>query len=207
MRAFGISGIDVIPNGVPIPDNPDGPPLVRRPRERFRLLYVGNWSTRKGVDLIGPIMEALGDRFELQYTADAHGGHREAKLPSNCTCIGRLDQEALAKAYREADALLFCSRLEGLPLTVMESMSYGLPAIASSASSIPEIIEDGKTGILCKPDDVQSFVNAARSLAAEPTTLASMRIAARQRAQDHYDLSSMVEGYLDIYRAVLGQKR
>lgn len=203
-RAFHITDIDDIPNGVPIPDDLDGR-LEHGPRDPFRLLYVGNWSARKGVDLLGPIMEGLGKGFELQYTADAHGGHRGARLPPNCRCIGRLDESALARAYREADALLFCSRLEGLPLTVIEAMASGLPAIASAAASMPEVVEDGVNGILCRPDDVQSFVNAARRMAADPQMLASMRVAARQRIRDHYDLSAMVESYLAVYRAVLDE--
>lgn len=201
-RAFHIPGIDAIPNGVAIPDDLGGRP-ERGLDDPFRLLYVGNWSARKGVDLLGPIMEGLGRGFELQYTADTHGGHRGARLPPNCRCIGRLGQSALANAYREADALLFCSRLEGLPLTVIEAMANGLPVIAAAAASMPEVIEDGVSGFLCRPDDVQSFIDAARRMAADAPMLASMRVAARRRIQGHYDLPTMVESYLAVYRTVL----
>ena len=63
---FGLQGVDVIYNGV---DTACFHPTERAtPNSPFRLLYVGNWNARKGVDLLAPIMQALGNNFELAYT-------------------------------------------------------------------------------------------------------------------------------------------
>lgn len=71
--AFGLQGIETIYNGV---DTARFSPIERTtPNRPFRLLYVGNWNTRKGVDLLAPIMQALGEDFELAYTADRNGAH------------------------------------------------------------------------------------------------------------------------------------
>lgn len=52
----------------------------------------------------------------------------------------------------------FPSRLEGLPLTVIEAMACGLPVIAAASSSLPEVVQDGASGMLCPLDDVDAFV-------------------------------------------------
>lgn len=202
-RAFGIAAIEVIPNGVPIPRDLETLP-ERQPHDPFRLLYVGNWSTRKGVDMLEPIMESLGQGFELRYTADAHGKHRKARLPANCRCIGRLGQQELRNAYREADALLFPSRLEGLPLTVMEAMANGLPVVAANASSLPEVVQHGAGGYLCPMDDPTAFVSAIRQLAANQSQWRRCTESAALDAGQQFDVNRSIEAYLAVYRRTLG---
>lgn len=201
-RAFGMTAIEVIPNGVPIPPDLETLP-DRQPHSPFRLLYVGNWSTRKGVDMLGPIMESLGPGFELRYTADAHGRHRKGRLPANCRCIGRLGQRELRNAYREADALLFPSRLEGLPLTVMEAMVNGLPVVAANASSLPEVLRHGVGGYLCPMDDAMAFASAIRQLAANRRQWRRCAEGAALDARQQFDVNGSVEAYLAVYRKTL----
>jgi len=120
-RVFGREDIEVIHNGI---DTAVFTPVDRaEPNRPFRLLYVGNWDARKGVDLLAPILRALGPDFELHYTADRNGRHTRYALPPNARCLGRLSGPELVRAYQTADALLFPSRLEGLPLTVIEAMA------------------------------------------------------------------------------------
>src|SRR5699024_8793159 len=64
--------IGVIHNGV---DNDTfHPPVERHLHHPFRLLYVGSWMARKGVDLLAPVMRELGDHFELHYTGGSAAG-------------------------------------------------------------------------------------------------------------------------------------
>ena len=55
----------------------------RQPGEPFRLLYVGSWMSRKGVDLLAPIMRELGDGFELHYTGGSAAEKDKAGMPTN----------------------------------------------------------------------------------------------------------------------------
>ncbi|QGU31758.1 glycosyltransferase family 4 protein [Thermochromatium tepidum] len=198
--AFGKRSIDVIPNGV---DTDFFTPSNRElPNEPFRLLHVGNWIPRKGVDLLASILRELGEEFELVYTADRSGQHRRYPLPSNARCLGRLDAEGLRAAYTQADALLFPSRLEGFGLVAAEAMACGLPVIAASSSSLPEVVADGETGLLCPVDDVAAFVAAARRLQGDVGLWRTMRLAARERAVALFDEAKQVERYLDLYRQV-----
>jgi glycosyltransferase involved in cell wall biosynthesis len=176
----------------------------RAPHTPFRLLYAGNWSARKGTDLLSPIMAELGSEFELRYTADRADAHRRNSLPPNCQCISRATSaEKMAALYQDADALLFPSRMEGLPLAVIEAMACGLPVIAARASSLPEAVEDRITGLLCSPNDVQAFIDAARTLASSEHQWRAMREAGRARAESEFDMDAMVNAYIEVYRRAL----
>ena len=125
-RVFRARPIRVVPNGIPL----DGPFQMRpraKPHHPFRLLYVGNWSKRKGVDLLVPLLKCLGGNYELWFTADRGNRHLAYRLPENCRCVGRINQqEELASIYQDADALLFPSRLEGYGFVAAEAMACGL---------------------------------------------------------------------------------
>ncbi|WP_353220961.1 glycosyltransferase family 4 protein [Salinisphaera sp. S4-8] len=169
----------------------------RRPDEPFRLLYVGSWSARKGVDLLGPIMDELGDEFELFYTA---GGVVGEKMPRNTHDLGRLvGSDAVVAAMQSADALLFPSRSEGLPLSVIEAMACGLPVIATRGSSLSEIVHDDVTGITCRQDDVLEFARAIRRLAHENGLCSSLAENARQAALSRYSAATVLNAYISIY--------
>lgn len=203
-QIFGCVNIAVIHNGV---DCRRFVPLDRvRPHHPFRLLYVGNWSARKGVDLFVPILRLLGEEFVLHYTAD-RVGRQQLPLPSNAVNIGRLSGIDLVRAYQEADALLFPTRLEGLPLAALESMACGTPVIAARVSSLPEVIEHGVSGLLCDSHSVDAFIAACRWLRDHPQQWCAMRQQARARVLRFFDEEGMVDGYLARYHALLMNHR
>lgn len=197
---FGRSDIRVIRNGVPT-DRAFRVAPRDTPGRPFRLLYLGNWSRRKGSDLLAPIMRLLGDRFELAFTGDRQGAQSRFESPPHSVSLGRLRGEAeVALACQDADALLFPSRLEGLPLGVLEAMACGLPVIAARASSLPEVVEHGREGLLCVPDKAEDFAQAAMQLLEHPQLWQRMRAQARWRAETEFSEDRMVQRYIDLYR-------
>lgn len=194
----------VIPSGIDL-HGVFQPRSLQLPHCPFRLIYIGSWSRRKGVDLFAPIMEALGPKFELRVTSDKPPGERIYSTVANIISIGRpIDQGELALAYGEADALLFPSRLEGFGLAVLEALACGLPVIAARSSALPEVVEDGVTGLLCEQDDVAAFSEAIRQLACDQNKWIEMRIAARHRVEALFGVDTMADEYLKVYAEVLG---
>ena len=187
-------------------------PAWREPRKArepgpFRLLYCGNWSLRKGVDMLDPVMRALGDGFELLYTPDRDGGTAGHRLPSNARSLGRLaGADALARAYRHADVLLFPSRLEGLPLVPIEAMACGLPVVATDASSVTELVRHGVTGLIVPSEDAMALATAVRALRDDPALWTSMSAAARRRQAECFSEEAMLAGYLDAYRRAMERR-
>jgi glycosyltransferase involved in cell wall biosynthesis len=189
--------MQVIHNGVDI----DKVQAKRKQAQQhpYRLLYVGNWASRKGVDLLAPILRELGNEFELLYTGNTAGS-----VKGNMRDIGRLTGSgAVAAVMQDADALLFPSRSEGFPLVVIEAMANGLPVITTKDSSMPEAIEDGVSGILCPQDDVDAFVDACRRLAADPMLQQKMSDAARTKAKRVFSLDLMADTYISIYQSCI----
>lgn len=170
-------------------------PVPRGPRVPFRLLYVGKWAALKGIDLLRPIMRELGAGFELRVTA---GGAlaQEKGIYDLGRLTGRGD---VAAAMQDADALIFPSRAEGFGLVVAEAMACGLPVIATRGSALPEIVEDGVTGLLCASDDVSEFACAIRRVAGDRVLYRAMSSAARCAAEKRFSLDRMVDDYLSLY--------
>jgi glycosyltransferase involved in cell wall biosynthesis len=200
---FSIPGIRVVHNGIDL-DGEFQPATHRQMHYPFRLLYVGNWSTRKGVDLLKPIMEILGPGFELRYTADHKELPRSISLPKNMHRIDRPPTvSALAEVYRDADALLFPSRLEGFGLVALEAQTCGVPVIATHGSALPEVVEDGVTGLLCPADDLRAFAAAARRLASDRMFWHRLVVTSRDRVKRLFTMDAMLEKYIDVYLKLL----
>ena len=195
---YGRRDVSVIPNGIDtnlFRPKTEGQPASDR---LVRLLFVGNRTRRKGADLLGPIMSRLGDRFELWYTGGQRPDEEPIRAP-RAVPLGQLSPQALADAYNACHALIVPSRLEGFGLAVAEAMACGLPVIASQSSSLPELVIDGKGGVLCPVDDVQAFVTAARQLADAAGLRREMGAFNRARAETDYSLAVMARRYREIY--------
>lgn len=173
----------------------------RQSGEPFKLLFVGSWMARKGVDLLAPILRQLGEGFVLHYTGGPAAEKDKAHMPPNMVDMGRLQGDAaVVAAMQNADALLFPSRSEGFGLVAAEAMACGLPVIAARSASLVEVVADGQTGVLCQPDDVAAFVTATRSLAADHARYARLAQAARLQAVEHFSETTMTNAYLHLYQ-------
>jgi starch synthase len=201
-HTVGLKSAEVIPNFV---DTAVFRPQSGEPKssKTFRLLFVGNLTKRKGTDLLAPIMKQLGSRFELRFTTGLRDGRVDEMAP-NMISIGKLntDQELVA-AYQECNALLFPSRLEGLPIAPLEAMACAKPIIAANVSSLPEVVANGVTGILCEPNNVAQFVTACQQLADSPDKQRQFGAAARQRVEQLFSESVVVARYIALYERLV----
>jgi glycosyltransferase involved in cell wall biosynthesis len=75
--------------------------------------------------------------------------------------------------------------------------------VAGKAGGIPEVIEDGKTGILCPPGDAGAVADAIARLLQDRDAARTMGKRARKRIESHFSVDAMVEGNLDVYRNVV----
>lgn len=170
--------------------------------EKIKLLFVGNLTKRKGVDLLPKIMEKLDNRFLLFYTT----GLRSPKMvfpDARLIPLGRLTTEELVYWYNLCDIGLLPSRLEGFGYAVAEAMACGKPVVATNCSSLPEIVINGENGFLCKMDDVSDFVDKIMTLADNQTMRQEIGVRNRQRIVNNFNLEKMGKEYNELYRRVL----
>lgn len=170
------------------------------PPQKHSLLFVGNLSLRKGADLLTPIMEKLGNSFELLCIGRIKSGIR---LTANIHNIPFVPLSRLPEYYNRACLLLFPSRLEGFGYAVVEAMSCGRPVVCSNCSSLPELIDDGKGGFLCDPDNIDAFVEKIRYIAETPGVDKEMGTYNRHKVLRLFSAETMARSYGELYRKVL----
>ena len=97
------------------------------------------------------------------------------------------------------------SQLESFGLAALEAMACKVPSIATRVGGVPELIDDGVTGLLFPVGDVDAMAAGALSLLNNPPRLHAMREAARQAAQKRFCATLVVPQYVRFYEKILGQ--
>ena len=111
------------------------------------------------------------------------------------------------KCWLPWTCLLLSSDYEGSPLSVVEAMAAGLPVVSTRAGGVPELIEDGREGLLVQPGDVKSLSAAMVVLAEHAEARQSMGMAGARRARDSFDVSEMVRAYEELYETLHADSR
>ncbi len=101
----------------------------------------------------------------------------------------------MAACYRAADVLAYATRADSFSLTVCESLACGTPVVASAIGGVPEVIDDGHTGLLTPPGNSDAMARQLADLLGNPARRAAMSHAATQRAAQHFTLDRMLDDY------------
>jgi glycosyltransferase involved in cell wall biosynthesis len=99
-----------------------------------------------------------------------------------------------------ADVGLFTSRSESFCLSILEAMFFGCPSVSTAVGGIPELVEDGVTGMLVSEADVSGLVPALESLLNNPRRRVALGAAARERATGMFSANVIVPQYEALYR-------
>jgi colanic acid/amylovoran biosynthesis glycosyltransferase len=90
--------------------------------------------------------------------------------------------------------------VDGLPMMLMEAMACGLPAVSTDLVGIPDLIVDGKTGLLVPPEDAEALADVLQHLAGTPELADRLAAAGRAHVVEHFDLGTCLEPLLAQYR-------
>jgi len=171
------------------------------PHKKFRLLFVGNASRRKGADVIPMLGHRLYPDFEIRCTSGLRVDRRENK-GDNVTLLGRLTEDQLIQEYRACDAVLVPSRYEGFGYTALEAMACGRPVVGFRCGAVDEVVLEGETGLLCDIDDLDMLEQNCRRLAGDVALARAFGQAGRERATNTFTEAGAINDYLDLYRAL-----
>jgi glycosyltransferase involved in cell wall biosynthesis len=171
----------------------------------FVVLCAGHVIAEKGFDVaIEAVARLPADTVLLVAGSGPALAGLEARavrlaLGKRVRFLGR--QADVAPLMQAADVLA-CPSLwaEAAGLVNMEAQACGIPVVASRVGGIPEIIEDGRTGILHEPGDAEALAAALERLRADPELRARIGAAARSRACDHFSMQSRIPITLSHYR-------
>ena len=105
----------------------------------------------------------------------------------------------IADLMRGFSVFALSSIAEGTPVTLLEAMACALPVVSTVVGGIPELVQDGVTGTLVPPGDVAALASALARYAADPALAARHGAAGRERIENHYSVSAMVQAYVALY--------
>jgi glycosyltransferase involved in cell wall biosynthesis len=167
---------------------------------------VGRLVEKKGTDVLLDALARLPADLHWRLV-HAGGGPLRAKLERRARALGidarvawrgARTQTELLEEYRAADLFALASRVardgdrDGLPNVLVEAQSQGLACIATRVSGIPELIEDGVTGVLVEPDAPQRLAQALERLIREPDARRALGAAGRRRVLEKFELRTSI---------------
>ena len=223
LRICPTARIEVLHNAVMIPDIrrplprepgpvPAGDSLASRsvggPVGEPTLLFLGHLLRDKGVydlvrafALIAPkfprarlVLGGIGDLEAVkQLTA-------QLEIAPRVSCPGWLDAERKAAAFAGSLVFLLPSYAEGMPMALLEAMSWGLPVIATPVGGIPQVVEHEVNGLLIAPGDIQACAAQMERLLGDPALRERLGSAARARIAADFSLDDALNRLSAIYQ-------
>lgn len=161
---------------------------------QITVLYVGRFVPEKCVDRLIDAAKLCADAGVPLRVVLAGDGPLAASLHRHPAVLAGLDVEftgwledgpQLHKVFREADVYVQPSRAEGIPKVLVRAMAYGLPIVATEAGGIPDVVTDGKQGLLVPVGSTRGMADALVRLAADPSLRHRLGKAGREFARDH----------------------
>ncbi|MED4453145.1 glycosyltransferase family 1 protein [Metabacillus fastidiosus] len=176
-------------------------------KEKFLLSYVGRLAPEKDIDILLQLSHKLPEaiRKNVHWLIVGDGPSKEEMMnqaPANMTFAGYLTGEDLAKIYASSDLFVFPSPTETFGNVVLEAHATGTPVIGANSGGVKNIIQQGRTGYLCEPKNIDQFSNAIITLLTNPTLQLQMSNQAHKYALTQ-TWDSIFNGLLDEYREVI----
>ena len=128
---------------------------------------------------------------------------RVLRLEEYVEVAGAVDQAEVLSRWRSATVGVLSSVSEGMPLSLMEAAACGVPVVAPRVGGVPELVEDGVTGLLFPPGDALALADGVQRLLWEKETAREMGEAARRRAVERFSLRRQVDRLLELWNSVL----
>ena len=209
-KMIEVEGIDaadtvVVPNGIsdlPAPSGRNVRSELGLPPGRPLVLALGRLERQKGFDVL---IEAAGRMPDVTVVIAGEGDERDSLdellrrrgLGDRVLLLGfRSDVPDLLAA---ADVVVFPSRFEGSPLSVIECMATGAAIVATRVGGVPELLDDGAHALLVPPENPAELVEAVLRVVREPELGAELGAHARERQQAEFGIEAMLDRLYELY--------
>jgi N-acetyl-alpha-D-glucosaminyl L-malate synthase BshA len=217
-EAFGItSEIEVIPNFVNCDVYVRNPELVAAMRPRFAasnerlLVHLSNFRPVKRVQDVIKVFARVAATMPARLMLIGDGPDRSAaehlatqlKVQDRIHFVGK--QDNVNELLPLADLMLMPSEMESFGLAALEAMACSVPSISTRVGGVPELIEDGRNGLLFNVGDVDAMSAATIALLGDESRLTAISQAARKTAQDHFCASRIIPLYESYYDRVIAR--
>ncbi len=168
-------------------------------------LFVGRLSEEKGVQTLA---DAWGRLPDVPLMVAGEGPLDSIAWPRNARLLGQQSRARVMELMKSARVLIFPSICyENAPMAILEALACGLPVIASDLGSIPELAQDGRSGLLFRPGDAEDLTRQVRWAWEHPERLREMRAAARLEYLDKYTAEQNYKALIEVYEMAMENAR
>lgn len=196
----------VIPNAVFVPEflNPNHLKI-------YDILFVGRLTHAKGVDILLKAVKVLKDKYGKNLKIAIVGdGPLKENLNNLAGELGVIKEvkflgvrKDIGKLMESSNIFILPSRWEGLPMVVLEAMSRGMSIIATVVGGIPEVIEDGKEGLLIVSGDAESLARTMNKLLENEELREKLSQAAYKKVREKHSIEAYSANMLDFYSLLI----
>lgn len=185
------------------------------PSHPHQVLTVARMTTKKGLPTVYRALRHLCDEgFSIQHTLIGDGEDREQilsfieelGLSPFTRWLGAQPHHVVLGHYRQADLFVLGCEVapngdrDGIPNVFLESMAMGVPVVATRVSAIPELVEDGKTGLLVPPGQPEEMAHAMARLLTEVKLRERVISEARERVIREFNNKVLIRDLAALYR-------
>ena len=208
--------IDCFFYGIPLEDfTPSEPSVIERKRQNLGIhseqpvvCCVGRLDTQKGQRYLISAAEKVTDEFsKVAFLMVGDGPdlkdlkHQRRKLGLEEAVVFTGHRDDVPDLLAMSDVVALPSLWEGGPITLFEAMNVGRPVVGTPVGLMPDVIEEGHTGYLVPPQEVDPLASRLISLLRNPDRANQMGTLAQKKVQD-YSMSNAVERLSEVYREV-----
>lgn len=177
------------------------------------IVHVSNFRPVKRVTAVVDVFARIRQSVSARLVMIGDGPDRLA-AEARATTLGVAEwvefvgeQQDLVPWLSSADLFLLPSAQESFGLAAVEAMACGVPVIASRVGGLPEVIQDGQTGVLCAPDDTTGMGEAAIALLGDPARHAAMAARASADVHARFSAAAIVPQYERYYETICAGPR
>jgi colanic acid/amylovoran biosynthesis glycosyltransferase len=190
------------------------------PGGAMRVVSVARLVEKKGIDCgLRAVARALCRHPGIEYTIIGDGPLRgrltaqaaELGLSRHVRFLGWMDRERIAAELARMHVFLAPSRTavdgdaEGVPVALIEAMACGMPVVSTRHSGIPELVEDGVSGLLVPEGDVEALADGLSRLASSPAAWPDIGRAGRAKVAAEFDIERLNDRLVERLRALATQ--
>jgi glycosyltransferase involved in cell wall biosynthesis len=172
-----------------------------RPQKNHRLLLQAFAGAAQRLPKAQLLLVGPPDRLDPNYAESLKALAQELGLEQ---CVRFLGSRAdVPNILRASDVFVLSSDYEGNPLSVLEAMAAGLPVVSTAVGGVPELVQDGATGLLVPAGDAHALAEAMTQIGRDAPLRAAIGNAARQTALQRFDVRVMSRAYAALYQQLL----
>ena len=199
--------VEVIPNAVPIVAHPD---RVSTPGDHS-VVAVSRFDWVKGLDVLVRAVALLDRSVGVKVTVYGDGPQR-SEIEALVAQLGVGDRVELAgwvddvrSRLVDYDVFVLPSRLEGLPMSLLEAMHAGVAVVSTDVGSVAEVIDDGVSGRIVPPDDPAALAAALTDLLTDEESRTAIAAEGRRLGLERFSSTNNVAAYEAVYDRVLAR--